>query len=107
MSKVIILVNKHNEDYSALKEFGEIEFAYQSVNKAYDNYDDFIDRLTKLFEETTYDDKVVLNGPAWLIGFASYLWLTRNLPAIVGSATGIIHFNSNKAKYYEVQASNI
>jgi hypothetical protein len=107
MSKVFVLVNKRSEDYSALKEYGEVEFIYQSVNKSYDEYDDFITRLTKIFEETTTEDKLVLNGPAWLIGFATYLWITRDIPMPVGSSTGILHFNSNKQKYYEVNASNI
>lgn len=77
MSKVFILVHKDTDDYSSIPPEYEKVFIFEKLG----NKPDIPATLPKLgfmLDNAKVGDKIVFNGPTWIIALAGYIWLTND-----------------------------
>ena len=89
--RIFILVRK-DDDYSSLPE-GQKIFIYDAVTNEPDLVST-MQTLDLLFESAAEDDRIVFNGPSWLIAIAGHCWLQWRETSL-----GILLYD-NKTKTY-------
>ncbi len=91
-----ILLKKDNEDYSTLE---NKMFIFDRVTSApvESDFNEAMSRMARVFDFATKGDRIVFNGPSWLIGLAGYIWLS----AENRENLGILTYNNNLRQYQE------
>lgn len=73
-SKTYILINRQDMDFSTLP--GEKVFCFDHINGRPD-LKHICTKLQSTLDDATEDDKILFNGPGYLIAIAGYVWLTH------------------------------
>lgn len=74
--KIYVLVHRQNDDYSSLE--GKHEFIFESVPATSSpDVQKYLNRLKYILDQAFINDRIVLNGPTWLVALAGYIWLTH------------------------------
>lgn len=105
--KIFVLVHKKNENYEPLiniKGVTAVEFIFNQVSRSYDDYKTLYQKIEMILDTAGPDDKIVLNGPAWLVALGGYVWFTRdNAPQ--DKKFGILQYHIGKETYVEMQGA--
>ncbi len=102
--KTYVLVRRPSDDYSTLPPYEFIFDEVPSVPTAR-QLSETIARLTTYTDNSSVEDKIVLNGPTWLIAVASYYWLTRR--AIKENSLSIMVYNIGARRYVDMPECQI
>ena len=92
--RVFILVRK-DDDYSSLPPNAQKIFIFDTVSNN-PVLSDTINTLNLIFESAEPGDRIVFNGPSWLIAIAGYCWLNQERDCM-----GILLYDNKNRTYQE------
>jgi hypothetical protein len=96
--RIFILLNKGQDDYSSLPNEANKVFVFEHVGApSYDAVEEALNKLEVLFHSAQESDRIIFNGPSWLIAIAGFVWMntTRN-------RLGILAYDNHKKQYVEL-----
>lgn len=71
-----VLVHRHGDNYSSLH--GAVKFVFHAIPPTTNpDVKSYISQLEKVLDEAKECDRIVMNGPTWLVALAGYVWLTN------------------------------
>lgn len=103
MSRVFILVNKRDQEYDCIPAEYQRVFVFPYIRDFRTAHRDIAAIKAKLEEmlgDAGLDDRIIYNGPSWLIAIAGMIWLSN--PDRVKYDT--FRYDMHYKKYLEIDA---
>jgi hypothetical protein len=97
--RIFILLNKEQDDYSSLpKDVTKIFVFDRMGNPTPEAAKSAIEKMEVMFDTARPDDRVIFNGPSWLIALAGYMWMSH----LDRKTTQILAYDNFKKQYVEI-----
>lgn len=97
--RVFILLHKDQDDYSSLGPDVEKIFIFDRIgNPSPELAHEAMTKLVVMLGSVTSSDRIIFNGPSWLIALAGWVWMNDENRL----CTGILAYDNYKKTYIEV-----
>lgn len=96
--RIFILLNKGQDDYSSLPQDANKVFVFEHVGApSHEAVEDAMNKLDTIFNSVEHRDRIIFNGPSWLIALAGFMWMTTARHTL-----GILAYDNHKKQYVEL-----
>ncbi len=96
--RIFILLHKAQDDYSSLPADAKKIFVFEHVGSpSYDAAEEAMDKLEVICNDVTDQDRIIFNGPSWLIALAGFVWMNTYRQTL-----GVLAYDNHKKQYVEL-----
>ena len=97
--RIFILLNKEQDDYSSLPANAEKIFVFDRIGNPNPTVcREALGKMAVMFETVRSTDRIIFNGPSWLIALAGYMWLSLD----ERKSTQMLAYDNFKKQYVEI-----